>query len=63
MISPNAINYTFQQLLKVALPDFDTSFFNIEILESGYCVHFGQASITMPRMNDAQWQDFLKGDL
>ena len=63
MISQNAINYTFQQLLKVALPDFDTSFFNIEILESGYCVHFGQASITMPRMNDAQWQDFLKGEM
>ena len=63
MISPNAVNYTFQQLLKVALPDFDSSFFNIEVSESDYCVHFGQSSITMPRMNEAQWQAFLKGEL
>ena len=63
MISQNAINYTFQQLLKVALPDFDASFFNIEVLESGFCIHFGQAEITMPRMNEAQWQAFLKGEM
>lgn len=63
MISQNAINYTFQQLLKVALPDFDSSFFTIEISESEYCIHFGQSSITMPKMNGAQWQAFLKGEM
>ena len=63
MISQNAINYTFQQLLKVALPDFDSSFFTIEISESEYCIHFGQSSITMPKMNEAQWQAFLKGEM
>ena len=63
MITPNAVNYTFQQLLKVALPDFDSSYFNIEISESDYCIHFGQSSITIPRMNEAQWQAFLKGEL
>lgn len=63
MISQNAINYTFQQLLKVALPDFDSSFFTIEASESEYCIHFGQSSITMPRMNEAQWQAFLKGEM
>ena len=63
MISPNAVNYTFQQLLKVALPDFDSSYFNIEISDSNYCIHFGQSSVTMPRMNEAQWQAFLKGEL
>lgn len=63
MISQNAINYTFQQLLKVALPDFDSSFFTIEASDSEYCIRFGQSSITMPRMNEAQWQAFLKGEL
>lgn len=63
MISPNAINYTFQQLLKVALPDFDSSFFTIEVSESEYCIHFGQSSITMPKMNEAQWQAFLRGEM
>ena len=63
MISPNAVNYTFQQLLKVALPDFDSSFFDVEVSESDYCIHFGQSSITMPRMNETQWQAFLKGEL
>ena len=63
MISQNAINYTFQQLLKVALPDFDSSFFTIEVSESEYCIHFGQSSITMPKMNEAQWQAFLKGEM
>ena len=63
MISPNAINYTFQQLLKVALPDFDSSFFTIEVSESEYCIHFAQSSITMPKMNEAQWQAFLKGEM
>ena len=63
MISPNAVNYTFHQLLEVALPDFDSSYFNIEISDSSYCIHFGQSSITMPRMNEAQWQAFLKGEL
>lgn len=63
MISQNAINYTFQQLLKVALPDFDASFFNIEASESEYRIHFGQASITMPRMNEAQWRAFLDGEM
>lgn len=63
MISQNAINYTFQQLFKVALPDFDASFFNIEVLESGYCIHFGQGEITMPRMNEAQWGAFLDGEM
>ena len=63
MISQNAINYTFQQLLKVALPDFESSFFTIEVSESEYCVHFGQSSITMPKMNEAQWQAFLRGEM
>ena len=63
MISPNAVNYTFQQLLKVALPDFDSTYFNIEVSESDYCIHFGQSSITMPKMNETQWQAFLKGEL
>ena len=63
MISQNAINYTFQQLLKVALPDFDSSFFTIEVSESEYCIHFGQGSITMPKMNETQWQAFLKGGM
>ncbi len=63
MISQNAINYTFHQLLKVALPDFDTSFFNIEVLESGYCIHFGQGEITMPCMNEVQWEAFLDGEM
>lgn len=63
MISQNAINYTFQQLLKVALPDFDSSFFTIEASESEYCIHFGQSSITMPKMNETQWQAFLKGEM
>ena len=63
MISPNAIDYTFQQLLKVAFPDFDSSFFNIEVSESACCIHFGQSSITMPKMNEAQWQAFLKGEM
>ena len=63
MISQNAINYTFQHLLKVALPDFDSSFFTIEVSESEYCIHFGQSSITMPKMNEAQWQAFLKGEM
>ena len=63
MISTNAVNYTFQQLLKVALPDFDSSFFTIEVSESDYRIHFGQRSITMPKMNEAQWQSFLKGEM
>ena len=62
MISTNAVNYTFQQLLKVALPDFDSFFFTIEVSESNYCIHFEQSSITMPKMNEAQWQAFLKGE-
>lgn len=63
MISPNAIDYTFQHLLKVALPDFDSSFFTIEASDSEYCIRFGQNSIAMPRMNEAQWQAFLKGEM